>query len=143
MKPKLGKDAPMEEGGLQSLAVGRFDLIPGKALMSLARVLEEGARKYGVNQWRRIPYESHINHALQHLAAILADDASDEHLEHALTRLALAVAVKSDYKFTYVASQKFLPTMNNLMHCTLCSLGRDRHERTESGYFCPMNPRNA
>jgi hypothetical protein len=102
----LGKDAEIttnEQGGKQSKTVGRFELTPGEAWIRLAQVVEYGAERYAPNNWRLIPYESHINHALQHLAALLADDTSDDHLGHALCRLAFAVAVeKLDYKFTEI-----------------------------------------
>lgn len=63
--------------------------------------MSEGAAKYGRNNWRRISYEDNINHAITHLMALLIDDDQDDHLEHALTRLAFAVAVKdSSYRFT-------------------------------------------
>lgn len=104
----LGKDAPMivdANGGRQSKTVGRFDLVPGEAVIRIAQVCELGEH-HGHNNWRRIAYESQINHALQHLMALLADDTSDDHLGHALTRLAYAVAVeKKGFKFTAITDE--------------------------------------
>ena len=100
----VSPDAPIEvneKGGKQSKTSGRFDLVPGEAIARIAQVTEYGAERYARNNWRLIAFESHINHALQHLAALLADDRQDDHLGHALTRLAFAVAVEDlDYSFT-------------------------------------------
>ena len=80
-----------EKGGRQSRTVGAFHLIGGKSLFRLAGVLEYGATKYKVNNWRLISYEDHLNHALQHLAALLAGDRQDDHLGHAFCRLMMAI----------------------------------------------------
>lgn len=105
----VGKDAPMivdEDGGKQSKTVGRFDLVPGEAIIRAAAICEAG-ENHGHNNWRRIKYASHINHALQHLSALLADDTSDDHLGHALVRLMMAVAVETPgYRFTAITDEK-------------------------------------
>ena len=44
-------------------------------LIRIARVLQYGADRYEPNNWRLIPQESHINHALIH---ILADAIGDK-----------------------------------------------------------------
>ena len=51
------------------------------------------AEKYGVDNWRKIGVESHLNHLLMHVFAYLAGDTQDEHLEHALCRAMMAVGV--------------------------------------------------
>lgn len=80
-----------EQGGHQSVVEGRFDLLPPVAMFELARVMEHGAKKYAPNNWRKIPVESHVNHALMHLFAWLAGDRQDQHLTHVLARAAMAV----------------------------------------------------
>ena len=103
----VGKDAPIttnERGGGQSYIPFRFDLLDGKALSGLARVLAEGAEKYAPNNWRLIPLQDHLNHAMMHIFAYLAEDTQDEHLEHALTRLMFAVAQEKDGE-TYKARE--------------------------------------
>ena len=62
------------------------------ALIEVSRVLEYGARRYSRNNWRLIPFEDHLNHALIHLYAYKLGDTQDDHLEHALTRVMMAVA---------------------------------------------------
>ncbi len=72
----------------------RCDLVDAPALFQLAAVLAKGAAKYGEDNWRGIPVELQINHALQHLYAFLAGDTSDDHLGHAFCRCMMALAVK-------------------------------------------------
>jgi hypothetical protein len=52
-----------------------------------------GAANYGENNWRLVPVEQNINHAIQHLYGYLAGDRSDDHLGHAFTRCMMALAV--------------------------------------------------
>ncbi|WAH35034.1 dATP/dGTP diphosphohydrolase domain-containing protein [Alicyclobacillus dauci] len=81
-----------EQGGKQSLIQRRYDLIDPKAIGELARILYEGAQKYDDNNWRKIPTNDHINHALNHIYLHLAKDTAEDHLAHAFTRLMMAVA---------------------------------------------------
>lgn len=95
------KDVPTttnERGGLQSHIPVRFDLIDGNAMFAMAKVLHEGAEKYGVDNWRLIPLEDHLNHLLMHTYAYLSGDHSDEHLSHILCRATFAqgIALQGD-----------------------------------------------
>lgn len=88
-----------EQGGKQSKTKCRFDLLPPAALFRVAEVLNEGAVKYGDNNWRQIEVNDHINHALNHLFAHLANDETEDHLSHAMCRLLFAcelVYLKND-----------------------------------------------
>lgn len=90
----MGKDAPMvtnEAGGKQSHVPYRMDLVPADALLDVAKVLSEGAVKYGENNWKLISINEHINHVLSHLYVYLADDTSDDHLSHAVCRAMFAL----------------------------------------------------
>lgn len=92
----VGPDRPIifnEQGGGQSVPV-RFDLIDGPALFSMVKVLEEGAAKYGENNWRKVPIQDHLNHLIMHAYAYLSGDKSDEHLSHIMCRAMFAEAVK-------------------------------------------------
>lgn len=92
----VGKDVPVETtegGGKQSYIPYAFHLIDPKAILALAKVLAEGERKYGRDNWRKISTESHLNHALTHIYAHLGGDTQDEHLEHAFCRLMMALGV--------------------------------------------------
>ncbi len=93
----VGREAPQEineTGGKQSHVPFRFDLLDAHAMFAVAKVLDEGERKYGKDNWRKISVESHLNHLLMHIFAYMAGDEQDEHLEHALTRAVMAVGVK-------------------------------------------------
>lgn len=71
------------------------------AILEIARVLKEGAEKYEPNNWRLIPQEEHINHALIHYAAYIMGDTQDDHLWHCLTRLMMAYATETSPNFSY------------------------------------------
>ena len=88
----MGKDAPLAADGLQSEVLYRFDLIDPQVLFRVAAVLHGGAEKYGAGNWRKIPAEQHINHAMSHLYAYLAGDRSDDHLTNAVCRTIFANA---------------------------------------------------
>jgi hypothetical protein len=93
----VGKDEPIttnEQGGMQSRVLYGFHLCDPRAMLALAEVMQIGAEKYARDNWRKIPCEEHINHAMIHYWAYLAGDTSDDHLEHALARAMMAVATK-------------------------------------------------
>ena len=70
-------------------------------MIKIAKVLQVGAERYAPNNWRLIPQEEHINHALIHIIAHLAGDTQDEHLDHALCRLMMAYATEKSEDFDY------------------------------------------
>jgi hypothetical protein len=97
----VGKDAPIhtnEKGAKQSASPYRCDLLDGPAILRLAAVLKYGADKYAPNNWRGIPTNDHINHALVHIFAYLAGDTQDDHLGHFLCRAMMAVAIEEQEK---------------------------------------------
>lgn len=83
-----------------------------KALVRIAKVLQYGADRYEPNNWRLIPQESHINHALIHLVAHLMGDKQDDHLDHALCRLMMAYATEKSEGFDY---NKYVPTIGTIV----------------------------
>jgi hypothetical protein len=89
----------MEEtnGGRHSRLDMDFFRIPPEALRVLAKILHDGAVAHqdedGSN-WRQIPSRIHINHALYHLNELNAKNIDEDHLGHALTRLAMAVETR-------------------------------------------------
>lgn len=92
----VSKDEPItinEKGGGQSRSLYRMDLLDPKALLETAKVLKEGADKYGAENWRLIDVDDHLNHALIHIYAYLAGDKSDEHLSHVVCRALFALGV--------------------------------------------------
>lgn len=81
-----------------------------KQLTRIAKVLQVGASRYAPNNWRLIPQEEHINHALIHIIAHLMGDRQDEHLDHALCRLMMAYATEKSEGFDY---GKYVRTNDN------------------------------
>ena len=71
------------------------------ALIQIAKVLEYGASRYSPNNWRLIPEEDHLNHALIHLYALEEGDTQDDHLGHFLTRIMMAYATEKSFKGNY------------------------------------------
>ena len=72
-------------------------------VINIAKILQYGADRYAPNNWRLIPEEEHINHALIHIIAHIAGDRQDDHINHALCRLMMAYATKPSEKFAYGA----------------------------------------
>lgn len=70
-------------------------------ITKIAKVLQYGAGRYEPNNWRLIPEEEHINHALIHIVAHIAGDTQDDHIDHALCRLMMAYAVDKSIGFDY------------------------------------------
>jgi len=89
----IGKDAEViinEQGGKQSKCIGRADLLPALSLIAVSKILDDGAVKYGIDNWRKIDSRSHLNHAMLHILAYLAGDIQDDHLGHATCRMMMA-----------------------------------------------------
>lgn len=72
-----------------------------KCLLRIATVLQEGAGRYEPNNWRLIPQEEHINHALIHLLAASMGDTQDNHIDHALCRIMMAYDTDRSKGFSY------------------------------------------
>lgn len=77
-----------------------------KRVTAIAKVLKYGADRYEPNNWRLIPQEDHINHALIHIIAHLMDDTQDDHIDHALCRLMMAFATAPSEGFSYTSYMK-------------------------------------
>lgn len=75
-------------------------------VINIAKILQYGADRYEPNNWRLIPQEEHLNHALIHIIAHLAGDTQDDHINHALCRLMMAKATKTSEGFAYGAYVK-------------------------------------
>lgn len=80
-------------GGRHSKIGMNFMAMGPEALARMALVLEQGAVAHndpdGTN-WRRIPCETHLNHALFHINAWQRGVVGEDHLGHAFTRLMMA-----------------------------------------------------
>lgn len=90
----VGADQPMvtrENGAKESASPYRFDILPPLAIADVAEVMAVGAIKYGIDNWKSLPAESHLNHAMQHIFAYIAGDTQEgdviEHARHVATRI--------------------------------------------------------
>lgn len=77
-----------------------------KRMVAIAKVLKYGADRYEPNNWRLIPQEDHINHALIHIIAHLMGDTQDDHIDHALCRLMMTLATSPSEGFSYTSYVK-------------------------------------
>jgi hypothetical protein len=95
----LSQEAPVvtnEKGGKQSHLPYAFHLTDANAMMEIAKVFGQGAKKYARDNWRKISCEEHLNHAITHIFAALAGDKQDDHLSHAGARIVMALATRDD-----------------------------------------------
>lgn len=101
----LGKDAPIVEqaNGARSSQSPYFTRgLPPLALLAAARVFKDGAVGHEDDpfgdvtkrNWHKISSDDNFEHAFTHMIAYLSGDTGDQHLEHALARLMMAVHMK-------------------------------------------------
>ncbi len=74
-------------GGRQTRLDTRFDLLPFSAVMEVAKIMAFGASKHGDHNWRKILADSHLNHALRHIALYQLGNTEEDHASHAATRI--------------------------------------------------------
>ena len=87
-----------EQGGRQSHLDARFDCIPPVVLRLLAQCLGFGARKYGKDNWKKIPQWDHLNHAINHINEWNRGNRDELHLVNAMARLTFALWQAVDSK---------------------------------------------
>ena len=67
---------------------GRMDLLPFRALIEVAKIYEEGAKKYNDNNWRKgIPLSRYIDSGTRHLAKWMIGLRDEPHLAQACWNL--------------------------------------------------------
>ena len=93
----------MTSGCLFELRMALTKIEPNafRQIIRIGETLLEGADRYAPNNWRLIPQEEHINHALIHLLAAAMGDTQDNHLDHAMCRIMMAYATKKSKGFDY------------------------------------------
>ena len=77
-----GTRAEFETGAVRDAqeGKGRMDLIPTRALLALAQVFEEGARKYASRNWEKgIPLSRFFDSGIRHAYKYLRGDRDEPH----------------------------------------------------------------
>lgn len=62
------------------------------AARTVIDVMAANERRHG-ERWRDQDVTEHVMHAQRHLDAFMLEDTSEPHLEHALTRIAMALTL--------------------------------------------------
>jgi hypothetical protein len=78
-----GSRSQFDTGAVRDVQVGkgRMDLLPVRAIIEVAKVLEVGCRKYGDRNWERgIPLHRYMDSGLRHAMKHLRGDRDEPHL---------------------------------------------------------------
>jgi len=96
----LGVDAPTViegGGGVHSDVDYRFDLLDPMAMFRIAKIMDLGSKKgYEDDNWKKLPSDIHLNHAMGHIMGHIMGDTQGDHLAHAAVRLIMAMGANSD-----------------------------------------------
>lgn len=68
-------------------------------ILMIAKTMEYGIGRYKLNNWRLIPEEDHLNHALTHLFMAEIGNTDDNHIAHFYTRIMMAYATRLSKEF--------------------------------------------
>ena len=96
---------------------GRFDLLPFYALTRLAQHFENGAKKYGEDNWRKgMPLHNYFDSAMRHIAKAKLHSHDEDHLSAAIWNLMCLVE-----SIEMIERQELPAELDDLGFCNLSS----------------------
>ena len=90
-----------EEGGKREHFYPRYELIESELIERIAKVMTQGAVKYGEYNWRKFDAEQVKDiprHAFKHIVDYMKGDQSEDHLANAACNIMMAMWFEENSK---------------------------------------------
>lgn len=77
---------------------GVYRELAGLAYDTVLKTMVDGAKTHPDDNWREVDIIDHLCHANHHIEDYIAKDKTEDHIAHAMTRLAMAIYLRNDLK---------------------------------------------